>query len=184
MRRQATNQYVLSQEIDNKIKLWILRILDKINRYRILSKTDYHDYKEDINNRLNLQKSNLDEIDKNFLQEMLKKYEKKRIKTYKILSINLDMVCKTFGFGKTERDILEFAILVNVFNENIEEFLRTEYIGGIATPVNLPFLLEKILNLDTNEVSKALLKLTQSFILNIDYRELCDTFEFQDKEFP
>ena len=79
MRRQTTNQYVLSQEIDNKIKLWILRILDKINRYKILSKTDYHDYKEDINNRLNLQKSNLDEIDKNFLQEMLKKYEKKRI---------------------------------------------------------------------------------------------------------
>lgn len=184
MKRQAINQDVLSQEIYEKIKLWILRILDKINRYKILSKTDYHDYKEDINNRLNLQKSNLDEIDKNFLQEMLKKYEKKRIKTYEILSINLDMVCKTFGFGKTERDILEFAILVNVFNENIEEFLRTEYIGGIATPVNLPFLLEKILNLDTNEVSKALLKLTQSFILNIDYRELCDTFEFQDKEFP
>ncbi|MBR4140590.1 MAG: ATP-binding protein [Campylobacter sp.] len=178
-------------EIEEKIKLWVLRIIDGINKYRIFDENF-----ENINHRYAheeaihglkraMQTKNINEA---FIKAELKKYETKTLKTYKPLNDNLNIVCKRLNLNKTERDILEFCIIADIFDE-LENFLDTDYIGKVSK-MNANHILAKILDLNPNSVKVALMpssNLMSSYIFEPAenrYFSFKNLFNFADNCFP
>ena len=178
-------------EIEEKIKLWVLRIIDGINKYRIFDKNfeniNHRYAREDAIHGLKraTQTNNINEAS---IKAELKKYETKTLKTYKPLNANLNIVCKRLNLNKTEREILEFCIIADLFEE-LEDCLDTDHIGKVSK-MNANHILAKILNLNPNSVKVALMpssNLMSSYIFEPAenrYFSFKNLFNFADNCFP
>ncbi|WP_157279216.1 AAA family ATPase [Aliarcobacter butzleri] len=181
-----------SKELVDKFKLWSLRILVNLRGIN-----EFIDKDNDIRNEVLAYFLAMQEFIKKedftkkeglaFLRDELKKYEnRKRFTTNKILKNNIEKISKLADLNSYEKDILEFAILLDEY-EILQDV--TSYIGGSLTINQTKKALSVILDIPLKEVDRCFApnsKLSKSSLLIIDYygTDLNRRLEFITDRFP
>lgn len=184
-------QYV-SKELVDKFTLWALRVLINLRGITQFIDKDNEIRSEEIACFLGMQKfiDNDDFTKKealSFLREKLKKYEaRKRFTTNKTLKGNIEKISKLADLNNYEKEIIEFAILLNE-HELLQDI--TSYIGGNLTINQTKKALSIILNIPLKELDRSFSphsKLSKSSLLIIDYygTDLNRRLEFITDRFP
>jgi len=173
---------IVEKELADKIKLWILRILFKLDGHKkFIDKNNYFDrdyiaYFLGVGNFTEMEEDEFSraEVINQLLNEYLKLEKKKSFSTNKILGKNLNQLSKLMNLNKFEKQILEFAILLTQY-EILDDSVR--FIGDNLNSTKVKKSISIILNIPLEEVNKAFLpnsKLSTSAILTIDKRGTTD----------
>ena len=101
----AMDEILLPPQIENKIKLWALRAIEKFG----LPDSFFQRY-DDI-----LQKGESIAKAKVRLKKRLAELEKSKITSIETLDRNLDALCAVLNLDEVDRKIIEFAVIVNEF---------------------------------------------------------------------
>lgn len=148
------DEILLPPEIENKIKLWALRAIEKFG----MPDSFFQRY-DDI-----LQKGKSIAKAKVRLKKRLTELEKSKITGIETLDRNLDALCAVLNLDEVDRKIIEFAVIVNEFAA-LQDICR--YLGDMHI-IAFYEVLGYIIGVPATDVKEALhpeSKLRQSNIL-------------------
>ncbi len=169
------SQFV-EKELQDKISLWILRIIINLGgQKKFIDKYNYFD-EEDIAYYLDLGKyvdMDSDNITRNEVTNILKsnlnKLEKrKRFTSNKILTSNIKQISKLMDLNKNEEQVLEFSIILHQY-DILEDAI--DLLGNDINSSQLKKIISKVLNLpqkSVNDIFSSKSKFSKSSILTID----------------
>ena len=152
---------LVDKELINKVSLWMLRIIIKLGGVKKFIDKD-NDIREDsvayfLNIGQYVEMDN-DEYKKNEIIAILKKqhlkFEKrKRFTNLKILTKNIQQISKLMDLNQYEKQILEFAVLLNIY-DILDE--TADLLGSSLNSAQVKKALSGILDIPLREVNKAL----------------------------
>ena len=154
------DEILLPPEIENKIKLWALRAIEKFG----MPDSFFQRY-DDI-----LQKGKSIAKAKVRLKKRLTELEKSKITGIETLDRNLDALCAVLNLDEVDRKIIEFAVIVNEFAA-LQDICR--YLGDMHI-IAFYEVLGYIIGVPAMDIKEALRpesKLRQSNILEMNERQ-------------